>query len=184
MANLWYVGPATAKIRHPHHRLVQASQMSKGRKYLRRKWQHTLACFDLAACSAVRQYRAVVYFLTRCDGVSVSATVVSEPMHLPDTHGIMVTLSGHLPISGHQCFREYRKKSQDQPTNLRVQTPIYFNISVQPQQKTFNPTLSCVPAQQDHLELRISNQNDPEKPQCQHRYQKDMQGPNLSNTWT
>ena len=37
-------------------------------------------------------------------------------------------------------------------------------MSDQPPQKTLNPIL-CVPAQQDYLELQISNQNDPEQPQ-------------------
>ena len=74
-------------------------------------------------------------------------------------------------------------KSQDQPTNLWVQPAICSNISDQPQQKTLNSTLSCVPAQQDHLELQISNPYDPQQLQCQHRDQKDRQRPTISNTW-
>ena len=42
--------------------------------------------------------RAAV-LVDKCDSACVSATVASEAIHLPDTHGIMVTSSVHLPIS-------------------------------------------------------------------------------------
>ena len=42
--------------------------------------------------------RAAV-LVDKWDGANVSATVVSEAIHLPDTHGIMMTSSVHLPIS-------------------------------------------------------------------------------------
>ena len=81
-----------------------------------------------------------------------------------------------------KCVFIFLAKSQDQPTNLWVQPAICSNITDQAQQKTLNPTLSCVRPQRDHLELQISNQNDPQQLQCQHRDQKDRQGPSLSNT--